>query len=97
VDNFFRHKKMKYQGLENTCPICGVKITKVNPLVRYHLRYKPPLVILACKFCNFTEFALRNDLKLPKCAYGSFFYPQKDTRTRAAKVLLFHNKLGLQI
>jgi len=53
------------------------------------------LAIIACKFCNFTEYALRNNKPLPRCAVASR-YPQ-DTLSRADKVIKFHYKLGLKI
>jgi len=32
-----------------------------NYWVVYHIRYNPPLVIVACRYCNYTEWAIRND------------------------------------
>ena len=81
--------------MENKCPICNAKITKKNPIVRYHIRYHPPLVILACKFCNYTEYNLRNNLPLSRCSLNNNIH--RYSINRAKKVLLFHNKLGLKI
>lgn len=41
------------------CPICRYIIRKPNCWVRFHVKYNPPIVILACKYCNFAEFGLR--------------------------------------
>lgn len=47
---------MKYEQ----CVICLQKIRKPNVLLRFHVRYDPPIVILACKYCNFVEWQLRH-------------------------------------
>lgn len=78
------------------CPICRSKITKINPMVKYHVRYEPPLVIFACKFCNFTEYALRNNLNLPFCAFVRNRY-KDNAKSRAEKVIAFHEKIGVPI
>ncbi len=44
------------------CPICNQRIKKPNCWVNYHIRYKKPLIILACKYCNLTEFLIRNEI-----------------------------------
>jgi len=47
------------------CPICLVPPRRPNRFVRYHVRYgKRPIVILACKFCNYVEYQLRNGLDI---------------------------------
>jgi len=45
------------------CPICGFAPSKRNPMVTYHISYNPELVVMACKYCNFTEFLLRNKIE----------------------------------
>jgi hypothetical protein len=47
------------------CPICYRQITTKNPWIKFHIKYEPELVIMACKNCNFVEYALRNNLKVP--------------------------------
>lgn len=47
------------QKTTQKCPICQEKIVFPNCYVRYHVRYKPPIVILACKYCNATEYKIR--------------------------------------
>jgi len=44
------------------CTICRFPVHLPNRLVRYHIKYDPPLVILACSYCNYVEFSLRNHL-----------------------------------
>lgn len=61
------------------CVICGLKIVPPNAWVKYHVRYDPPICVLACKYCNYTEFCLRN---------GRFL--SKETRKRYNKVLEYH-------
>lgn len=55
--------KPKYRGKGRkslgVCPICVAKIKKPNRWVRFHVRYSPPIEIMACSFCNFAEFKLR--------------------------------------
>lgn len=87
---------MEYKGYKNLCPICGCSITKKNPLVVYHIRYHPPLVILACKYCNYTEYSLRKSYPLPRCAIYTNRY-KINSVPRAKKVILYHDKLGLKI
>jgi len=89
-------KKDKKNEKRGKCPICSSKTTAKNPLVVYHIRYNPPLVILACKFCNFTEYALRNNYPLPRCAIQINKY-KIESIPRAKKVILYHNKLGIKI
>lgn len=72
---------------DDVCPICSKKVTKKNPWVRYHVRYEPPLVVMACKFCNYTEFCIRNNIPL-RHFLGTF---------RVHKVVAFHNKIGVQL
>jgi len=78
------------------CPICNTKVRKPNEFVKYHLRYSPELTIMACKYCNFTEYALRNNKPLPPCGYA-VKYKAYDQLTRASKIIRFHNKLGLKL
>lgn len=78
-------KSQKMRNLKSgiqKCPICLQKIKKPNVWVRYHIRYSPPLVVLACRYCNGTERALRRRQPL-KPAYAR----------RAQKVLEFHQKV----
>lgn len=42
------------------CPICRRQIISPNMWVRYHIKYTPEMVILACKYCNLIEKQLRN-------------------------------------
>jgi len=43
------------------CPVCQKIMWGKNYWVIYHIRYSPPIVILACRYCNYTEWAVRND------------------------------------
>lgn len=45
------------------CPICDKLIIKPNTWVKYHISYNPEMVILACKYCNYTEYCLRTGQK----------------------------------
>lgn len=70
--------------MKTRCPICMLTIRKVlgNRLVEYHIRYEKPIVILACKFCNYVEFQLRNKIE-PRDTY------------REKMVRAFHKKFGI--
>jgi len=70
---------------QDICVICGLKISPPNYLVAYHIRYKPtPLVILACKYCNWTEYCLRNEEK------GG-----KEVLRRFRQVIRYQSKFGI--
>jgi len=71
------------------CPICKQFIRKNNFWVKYHIRYNPEICIVACKYCNFTEFLLRNPSKIdrPRCA----------TPWRVDKVIAYHQKFGIEL
>lgn len=45
------------------CPICDFFITPPNCWVKYHVRYNKEISILACKYCNYTEYCLRTNQK----------------------------------
>lgn len=81
-----KHRTQKMLIKKDFCPICGYKIVAPNVWVTYHIRYNPPLTILACKYCNYTEFLLRNEFKLTR-----------RTKYRAYKILKYHEKLGFPI
>jgi len=62
----------------DVCIICNKKIIAPNCWVRYHVRYSSfPIVVLACKYCNWTEKALRTGLPLGKRAYSRVFLVQR--------------------
>lgn len=61
------------------CVICGLTIVPPNSWLRYHIKYNPPIVIMACKYCNYTEFCIRNNRFL-----------SKETKKRYKKVLSYH-------
>lgn len=42
------------------CPVCNLPVFLPNRLVKWHVRYKPPIVILGCKYCNWIEFLIRH-------------------------------------
>jgi len=53
-------KTLRKKSFSPPCPICRLKIKKPNKWVRFHIRYgKHPIVILACKYCNYIEWQLR--------------------------------------
>jgi len=81
------YKEVKKE-LDSYCPICLLKVKKPNNWVNYHIRYDPPLVIKACKFCNFTEFALRNKLNV---SYNKY------TLKRIPYVVAYQKKFGIQL
>jgi len=69
---------------KSACPICRLKISWPNRLVRFHIRYKPPMVIWACSYCNLVEYQLRR---------------KKDVvdSTRALLVSTYMLKFGIQL
>jgi len=77
---------MQKQG--KYCPICYKKIIPPNILLEYHIRYTPPLIIMACKWCNFAEYGLRNNLNL---SYN------KETVKRIPHVIKFQAKFGIKL
>lgn len=73
--------------IDGICPICQFKIkSPKNVWVKYHISYKPELTILACRYCNWTEYNLRNNIKIPTTHFR-----------RTEKLLKFHNKIGYPI
>jgi len=50
------------------CPICEMPVKYPNRLVRYHVRYERPIVILACMYCNYTEYLLRTGQDIRDCS-----------------------------
>jgi len=85
---------MKQENLEqkkdrviHTCPICRRPPKFPNRFVRYHVRYgEYPIVILACKYCNFAEYGLRT---------GEFL--TKQARFRIPAVLSYQRKFGIEL
>lgn len=71
----------------DVCPICHYQIISPNCWVRYHISYKPEMVILSCKYCNMSEYFLRNNIKRDT--------PKFNSRWRS--VLLFQKKFGVII
>jgi len=68
------------------CPLCAMPMRNGNYLVRYHVRYSPPIEILACRFCNYTEYVLRTGkVDRVRCA----------TDTRIFAIKSFHFKFGV--
>lgn len=78
-------KTSKTQG---TCPICQKSIVPPNEWVKYHIRYSPPLVIMGCKYCNFIEYQLRNNLPF-KRGYADMH--------RIKKVIGLHSSFGIKL
>lgn len=75
---------IKYKKGEK-CPICHKKVISPNCWVNYHVNYDPPIVITACKWCNFAEFVIRNKYTLQ---FNKF------TNERIPYVKEFHKKYG---
>lgn len=70
------------------CVICFRRVYKPNILLKYHIRYNPPLIIIACKYCNYAEKALRTGY-LERCGF--------QTRTRFYRVSLFHKRFKISL
>ena len=47
----------------DVCPICRKCIVSPNCWVVYHVSYEKQIVVLSCKYCNYVEFLLRNNIK----------------------------------
>lgn len=71
------------------CPICQNELHGRNFWVPYHIRYGTnPICILACRYCNYTEWALRNQkIDRLRCA----------TPNRVNQILILHKKFGCEI
>lgn len=69
------------------CPICRLKMARPNAWVKFHIKYRPEMTILACKFCNFTEWALRNQIPLKSRA----------VRSRIPAMVLYMKKFDIQL
>jgi len=71
----------------DVCPICGHEMFGKNYWVKYHVRYgEKPIIILGCRFCNYTEWLLRNGgVDRVRCA----------TPTRVFAIKSFHYKFGV--
>lgn len=63
-------KKSKTELDICVCPICRQKVVSPNKWVRYHVRYTPPIQVLACQFCNHAEFLMRNIPNLTEYDYS---------------------------
>lgn len=83
----------KRHDTKQKCPICYNLVIKPNVWVKYHIRYSDPIsqtgeiTIIACKFCNFTEFCLRN----------SIITKHKSVLSRIDKVIAFHKRFGIKL
>jgi len=71
----------------DVCPVCEIQMWRKNYFVPYHVRYgERPIVILACRFCNYTEYVLRTGkVDRVRCA----------TPTRVFAVKTFQAKFGV--
>lgn len=69
------------------CPICRKKILSPNCWVIYHINYEPQKTILACKYCNYTEYCLRNSLQGGRAL----------SKIRVQRVINFQNKFNVTI
>lgn len=74
--------KIKKGGI---CPICFKKITKPNIWVIYHISYAPQMQILACKYCNYIEYCLRNKKKANILL----------SKIRVERVIAYQRKFGI--
>lgn len=79
---------------DQKCPICRRKVVKPNVWVIYHIRYSPPLTLLACKYCNFVENCIRNGKPIPFNHRNPYRVNQ---RSRAEMVVAFHEKVGVKL
>jgi len=82
-------KKYEKGQIKKKCPICDFAPSQKNPLVRYHVSYDPEITILACKYCNFTEFLLRNKIDISKFEFIG------EQRTKA--VIAYHKKYNIDL
>jgi len=68
------------------CPVCEQRIKKPNFWVRYHIAYQPNMCILACRYCNYTEYAIRTSkVDRIRCA----------TPARVYRVLNYHRRYNI--
>lgn len=74
------------------CPICTRKIVKPNVWVRFHVKYFPEIVILACKYCNLIENCLRNGKPIPFLKRNDF---TPNRLSRAEKVVQYMGKFNI--
>jgi hypothetical protein len=70
------------------CPICKKPVIGKNSWIKYHISYKPEMTIMACKFCNYTEWLLRNNLSMKY---------HLECIARSKDVILYQNKFGIKI
>jgi endogenous inhibitor of DNA gyrase (YacG/DUF329 family) len=74
------------------CPICSRKIVRPNSWVRFHIKYQPEMVILACKYCNLIEKDMR-------CGTPVHFLKRNPYRpnrlSRAELVISYMQKFGV--
>jgi len=76
----------------DTCPICLRKVIKPNAWVKFHIKYSPELTVLACKYCNFVEFALRTGKPIPFVRENPY---NKFRLTRALRVIQFMGRFDI--
>lgn len=70
------------------CPICKYTIVGENCWVRFHIKYKPNILILACKYCNYGEYLLR-------VGHTGFISPE--IAKRSESICTFMARFGVQL
>jgi len=78
--------KKKAKTQKSRCPICLLGVFSPNTWVKYHIRYDPPIVIMACKYCNYVEWAMRNGHSLPA---------RHEYRSR--QIVALHQRMGVKL
>ena len=73
---------------QDKCPICQKTIIPPNTWLKYHVRYDPPIMLMACKYCNFIEFSLRTNKPIP---------PLMANMHRINKVIALHSSFGIKL
>ena len=75
------------------CPICTRLILYPNVWVRFHVKYNPEMVVLACRYCNYVEKCLRCELPTP-FSIRSGHRPWRKSRTEC--VVDFMERFGVK-
>jgi len=74
------------------CPICTRLIIFPNVWVRFHVTYNPEIQLLACKYCNYVEYALRTGKPIPFVKENPY---NKFRLTRALRVVQFMGRFNI--
>ena len=87
--------KVKIKSTKYWCGICQESILPPNRILRYHVQYDPPIIVMACEKCNAVEIHLRRQSKIKKGQlkkFGLYRY-QRVQKVAQASNLIYKAKV----